>query len=241
MGLLKGELHHYRYVVNDEQNQVEDFIPPRRLERVSKPIRSTKFRDYFIYLQEHEISPSGDFGPNSFQEAISKLHQMDVKITFLNSDLCKDVYMNQLDGFKEKGKKHLVCKLRKSIYGLKQASRQWYLRFDKSICSLDFKENAVEQCIYLENSGRKFIILVLYVDDILLACNDMNFLLETKQMIAPFYVKDLGDASFILGIKIHCDRLYDKNYIEKVLNRFNMKFYNPNAAPIQKGEIISNA
>ncbi|RDY02668.1 hypothetical protein CR513_13847, partial [Mucuna pruriens] len=56
-------------VVNDEHNQVEDFIPPRRLERISKPTGFTKFRDYFIYLQEHEISLSGDSDPNSFQEA----------------------------------------------------------------------------------------------------------------------------------------------------------------------------
>ena len=59
------------------------------------------------------------------------LHQMDVKTAFLNGDLSETMYMKQLDGFQEKGKKHHVCKLNKPIYGLKQASRQWYLKFDE--------------------------------------------------------------------------------------------------------------
>ena len=82
----------------------------------------------------------------------------------------------------------------------------------------------------------------MYVDDILLASNDLNFLFETKQLLtAHFDMKDLGDASFVLGIEIIRDRsrgvlgLFQKNYIERVLSRFNMKSCNPCAAPIQKG------
>lgn len=67
------------------------------------------------------------------------LHQIYVKITFLDGSLDEDVYMEQLEGYKEEGKGHLVCKLKKSIYGLKQASRQWYLKFNNSITAFRFK------------------------------------------------------------------------------------------------------
>ena len=100
-----------------------------------------------------------------------------------------------------------MCELKKSIYGLKQASRQWYLKFDEVITSLGFVENKVDQCIYLKTSGSKFIFLVLYVDDTLLASNDVNLLHETKALLSKtFEMNDLGEASFVLGIEIHRDR-----------------------------------
>ena len=73
-----------------------------------------------------------------------ELHQMDVKTAFLNGDLHEDVYMVQPIGFEEVDKEGLVCKLNKSIYGLKQASRQWYLKFDKIVTLNGFKENVVD-------------------------------------------------------------------------------------------------
>ncbi|KAL6327918.1 hypothetical protein AAG906_027329 [Vitis piasezkii] len=155
-----------------------------------------------------------------------ELHQMDVKIAFLNGDLDEDVYMEQPTGFVEVGKEDLVCKLNKSIYGLKQASRQWYLKFDRIITQNGFKENIVDRCIYLRVSGSSYIFLVLYVDDILLASNDSDLLIETKHMLSTYFdMKDLGEASYVLGIKILRDRangvlkLSQRTYIEKILKR----------------------
>jgi hypothetical protein len=68
-----------------------------------------------------------------------ELHQMDVKTTFLNGDLEENVYMKQRKGFFMEGKEHMGCRLKKSIYGLKQASRQWYLKFNDTIKDLDLK------------------------------------------------------------------------------------------------------
>ena len=113
-----------------------------------------------------------------------ELHQMDVKIAFLNGDLEKDVYMDQPVGFIEEGKEHMVCKLKKSIYGLIQGSRQWYLKFNDTITSFGFKEKIVDRCIYLKVSGSKFIFLILHVDDILLATNDLGLLSETKKFLS---------------------------------------------------------
>ena len=72
---------------------------------------------------------------------------MDVKIVFLSEDLEENIYMEQPMGFLVKGKEHIVCKLKKSIYELKQTSSQWYLKFNDIIVSFRFKENIVDQCI----------------------------------------------------------------------------------------------
>ncbi|RVW38473.1 Retrovirus-related Pol polyprotein from transposon TNT 1-94 [Vitis vinifera] len=136
-----------------------------------------------------------------------ELHQMDVKTAFLNDNIDETIYMVQPENFESKDSKQLVCRLKRSIYGLKQASRQWYRKFDQVITSFGFKENTVDQCIYLKFSGSKFIILVLYVDDILLASSDVGLLHETKRFLSSkFDMKDLGNASFVLGIQIHRDR-----------------------------------
>ena len=95
------------------------------------------------------------------------------------------------------------CHLKKSIYGLKQASRQWYLKFDETIRKFEFEENKEDNCIYAKFQGREYIFLVLYVDDILLASSNMALLLETKKFLSSnFDMKDMGEASYVLGIEI---------------------------------------
>ena len=99
------------------------------------------------------------------------------------------------------------CKLKKSIYRLKQASRQWNLKFDQVIKKFGFKENDVDNCIYTKIKSGKFIILVLYVDDILLASSDKRMLHKTKGFLSSnFEMKDLGEAFYVMGIEIHRDR-----------------------------------
>ena len=128
---------------------------------------------------------------------------MDVKTTFLNGDIDETIYMVQLETFVSEDQKKMVCKLTKSIYELKQASRQWYHKFHRVIHSFSFEINVVDDCVYHKFSGSKYIFLVLYVDYILLTTNDISMLHETKRFISSnFEMKDLGDASFALGIEI---------------------------------------
>nr|KYP56393.1 Retrovirus-related Pol polyprotein from transposon TNT 1-94 [Cajanus cajan]KYP56397.1 Retrovirus-related Pol polyprotein from transposon TNT 1-94 [Cajanus cajan] len=156
---------------------------------------------------------------------------MDVKTAFLNiGDIEKMIYMMQLENFVFGDSTSMVCKLKKSIYGLKQPSRQWYHKFHQIITSYDFEENTIDDCVYHKFSESKYIFLVLYVDDILLARSDIGLLHETKRFLANnFEMKDLGEVSFILGIKILRDhshgiiRLSQESYIDKFLDRFNMK------------------
>jgi hypothetical protein len=133
-----------------------------------------------------------------------KLHQMDVKMTFLNGDLEESVYMAQPKGFVMKGKDRMGCRLKKSIYGLKQASTQWYLKFDRTIRNFGFKENIEDNCVYAMFENGRYIFLILYVDDILLASSDVSLLLKTNKFLSSkFSMKDLGKATFVLGIEIH--------------------------------------
>ena len=101
------------------------------------------------------------------------------------------------------GKEQMGCKLKKSIYGLKQASRQWYLKFDEVIKKSGFVKNLVDNCIYIRIKWSSFIILVLYVDVIILASSDKNLLYKTKGFLSSnFNMKDLGNASYVFGIEI---------------------------------------
>ena len=95
-----------------------------------------------------------------------ELHQMNVKTVFLNGDIEETIYMMQLENFVSGDSKSMVCKLNKSIYGLKQASHQWYYKFHQVITSYGFEANAVDDCVYHKFSGSKYSFLVLYVNDI---------------------------------------------------------------------------
>ena len=124
---------------------------------------------------------------------------------------------------------HKVCKLQRSIYRLKQASRSWNTHFSDVIKSFDFIKNE-ELCVYKKISGSAVMFLLLYVDDILLIENDILILTSIKVwLLKEFFMKDLGEASYILGIKVCRDRskriigLSQKIYIQEVLKRFSMK------------------
>ena len=102
-----------------------------------------------------------------------EIWQMDVKITFLNGNLLEDVYMTQPKGFVDPKYHNRVCKLQRSIYGLKQASRSWNLRFDEGVKEFGFMKNEDEPRVYKKVSRSAIVFLMLYVDDILLIGNDI--------------------------------------------------------------------
>ena len=95
---------------------------------------------------------------------------MDMKTTFLNGELIEEVYMIQSEGFTFTDESK-VCKLQRSIYGLKQASRSWNMHFDKVIKMYGFIKNGEEPCIYKRINGPAVLLFILYMDDILLIEN----------------------------------------------------------------------
>ncbi|KAL0288390.1 UNVERIFIED_CONTAM: Retrovirus-related Pol polyprotein from transposon TNT 1-94 [Sesamum radiatum] len=137
------------------------------------------------------------------------------------------MYMDQADGFTTIDEEQKVCRLQRSIYGLKQAFRSWNTHFDEVIRGFDFIRNDYDPCIYKTINGSSVAYLALYVDDILLIENDVQMLCDIEALLSTqFSMKDIGEASYILGIKIYRDRsrrmlgLTQSSYIKKVLKRF---------------------
>ena len=157
------------------------------------------------------------------------LEQLDVKTAFLHGDLEEDIYMTQPEGFEVPGKENLVCRLHKSLYGLKQAPRQWYKKFNEFMSNSGFNRCDMDHCCYVKKFADSYIILALYVDDMLIAGSSMTELTRLKQQLAEnFEMKDLGPAKQILGMRIFRNRsegtlkLSQEKYIEKLLDRFNV-------------------
>jgi hypothetical protein len=130
--------------------------------------------------------------------------------------------------------------LKKSLYGLKQAPRQWYLKFDRFMTEQGYSRCHSDHCVYfkkLENGS--FIILLLYVDDMLVAGTNMQDINVLKKKLSnSFAMKDLGAAKKILGMRITRDRknrkltLSQGEYTEKVLERFRMQNAKPVSTPL---------
>ena len=170
------------------------------------------------FRQTHDIDYDETFSPVAMLKSIQillaiaayydyEIWQMDVKIAFLNGNLLENVYMTQPKGFVNPKNSGKICKLQRSIYGLKQVSRSWNLHFDKAIKEFDFIKNEDESCVYKKVSGSTVVFLVLYVDDILLIENDIPILQNVKSWLGNFFsMKDLKEAAYILGIKIYRDR-----------------------------------
>ncbi|KAL0455123.1 UNVERIFIED_CONTAM: Retrovirus-related Pol polyprotein from transposon RE2 [Sesamum latifolium] len=176
-----------------------------------------------------------------------EIWQMDVKTAFLNGFVEKEIFMDQPEGFTTVGEEQKVCRLQRSIYGLKQASRSWNTRFDEVIRGYDFIKNDCDPCIYKNISGSSVAYVMLYVNDILLIGNDVKMLRDIKAWLSTqFSMKDMGEASYILGIKIYRDRsrrmlgLTQSLYIEKVLKRFRMEHSKRGLLPMRHGIKLSN-
>ena len=141
-----------------------------------------------------------------------EVEQLDVKTAFLHGDLEEEIYMEQPEGFEVEGKEHMVCKLKKSLYGLKQAPRQWYKKFDSFMVGHGYKRTDADPCVYIQQFIRgKFIILLLYVDDMLIVGQDVSIIRKLKADLSKsFDMKDLGPAKQILGMEITRDRKTNK-------------------------------
>ena len=133
-----------------------------------------------------------------------ELKQLDMKTAFLHGDLEEKIYMDQPEEFEEARKKHMVCRLKKSLCELKHAPKQWYKKFDSFMVGHGYTKTDADHCVYVKTfPGDKFIILLLYVDDMLIVGQDAKMIGDLKKELSKsFDMKDLGPAKQTLDIQI---------------------------------------
>jgi hypothetical protein len=130
------------------------------------------------------------------------LHQLDVNNAFLHGELQEDVYMIVPPGIKT-DKPNQVCKLQKSLYGLKQASRKWYERLTSTLLTHDYLQAASDHSLFVKKTSSSFNILLVYVDDIILAGNSLQEFTHIKCVLdSLFKINDLGQLKYFLGIEV---------------------------------------
>ena len=175
-----------------------------------------------------------------------EIHQMDVKTAFLNGDLQEEIYMQQPEGFVQPGQESLVCKLNRSLYGLKQAGRSWYCKIDACFDELHLSRTYADNCIYYLDKDGVIIIVAVYVDDLLIFSNSMRMLLNLKAELSKrFEMKDLGEVHFCLGIQVirnreqRTIRISQTKYIEDILKRFGMLECKPIGTPLDVNNRLS--
>jgi len=130
-----------------------------------------------------------------------KLHQMDMKTTFLNSVIEEEVSIEQPQGFEVEDRKSHVCRL-KALYRLKQAPRAWYGHIYSLLMSLVFTKSKVYSNLYFKTMDYELVILLLYVDDLFLT-GEEKLIAECKRRLASeFEMKELGLMDYFLGLEV---------------------------------------
>ncbi|BBG95385.1 RmlC-like cupins superfamily protein [Prunus dulcis] len=171
------------------------------------------------------------------------LHQLDVNNAFLNGDLDEDVYMHLPPGFGRKGETR-VCKLHKSLYGLKQASRQWFIKLSTALTQAGYRQSKADYSLFVRTRGATFTALLIYVDDIILTGNSLQDIEATKSyLLQQFKLKDLGQLKYFLGIEIaHSSKgiaLSQRKYALEILEDAGQLGAKPADSPMEQNLSLS--
>ena len=150
---------------------------------------------------------------------------MDVKNAFLNGDLSEKVYIQPPSGLSVESNK--VCHLRRALYSLKQAPRAWFSKFSSTISRLGYMVSYYDFALFLHRTDKGTILFLLYVDDMIITCDDLSGIQELKDFFSQqFEMKDLGHLSHFLGLEIShfTDRLYitQAKYAFELLSRVGL-------------------
>ncbi|CAM8937311.1 unnamed protein product [Rhodiola kirilowii] len=167
------------------------------------------------------------------------IYQLDVNNAFLHGTLDEEVYMKLPPGFYHKEKsKGQVCRLLKSLYGLKQASRQWFAKFSESLLAFGFHRSLNDYSLFTLERGSDFILLLVYVDDVILTGTSQLLIDEIKSYIHQlFKIKDLGVLKYFLGLEVARSHdgifLHQRKYALELLESSNLIDCKPVKTPME--------
>ncbi|KAI3501786.1 hypothetical protein L1887_29807 [Cichorium endivia] len=220
----------------------------------------TRFKARLVakgYVQEQGIDFEEVFAPVARIETIRllialavgkgwKIHHLDVKTAFLYGELKEDVYVCQPEGFVKKGEETKVYKLSKALYGLRQSPRAWNLKLDETLKNMGFHRCLQENAVYRKTSNEEYIVIAVYVDDLLVTGTSLEFIKQfKKRMATQFEMSDLGELSCYLGIEVSQDvdriKIKQEHYAMKILNEAGMQECNATQCPMESGLKLSKA
>ena len=180
------------------------------------------------------------------------VHQMDVVTAFLNGILDEEIYMSQPEGYIKPGEEHLVCKLKKSIYGLKQSPRCWNQAFSEYLASVGLNQSSADPCVFIRK--KPAAIIAVYVDDLVILATTESDMHQVKSSLTTrFKMKDLGVLHYCLGVCVEWNRdrstlwLHQKHYVFNLVRKYGLQNANTVATPadvsvkLTKEDGISNA
>ena len=157
------------------------------------------------------------------------VHQMDVVTAFLNGTLKEEIYMQQPEGYAQPGSEHLVCKLKRSLYGLKQSPRCWNSSFTEFLEFIGFEQNTADPCVFARTKGDDFTVVAVYVDDLIVIAKTLDKMNGVKGSLAErFEMKDLGEIHYCLGISIERDEerkciwMHQRQYILAMIEKYGL-------------------
>lgn len=202
-----------------------------------------------VYVQKQGIDFEEVFAPVTRLETVKLLlalaaknswevHHLDVKSAFLNGDLEETVYVSQPKGFVQKNKEHMVYRLVKALYGLRQAPRAWYAKLNKCLESLGFTKCPYEHAVYTKREGDEALIIGVYVDDMLITGTNVAIINKFKtEMSEQFEMSDLGKLSYYLGLEVEqekdCTKIRQSTYARKLLEKAGLSECNPSKYPME--------
>ncbi|CAI7885636.1 unnamed protein product [Closterium sp. NIES-54] len=169
-----------------------------------------------------------------------KIKQMDITTAFLNGIILEELYMLQLEGLDDGSGR--VCKLKKAIYGLKQAPRAWYHKLEETLLAGGFKKSGCDHSLFLLQEKEQFLMLVVYVDDILIFSKSSAMIEHVEEMLEmQFKCSKMGDVKYYLGMHVERDldkgvlRLHQRKYCEGLAEKYGLQDGGKPATPLPSG------